>query len=152
MKSKKYTKEQFIEAVTSCGSMRQVLQKLSVESHGGNYATAKKYIKELCLDTSHWFKQAWSKGKKLDYRTKSIEDYFTGKRFITSHKLKKRILKDKIFPHQCMKCHLSSWLGEPIPLELHHKDGDNTNNLKNNIELLCPNCHSLTPNFRNKKR
>lgn len=34
-----------------------------------------------------------------------------------------------------------------IPLEVHHKDGDCTNNLIENLELLCPNCHSLTENF-----
>lgn len=35
------------------------------------------------------------------------------------------------------------------PLEVDHIDGDNNNNLKNNLRILCPNCHSLTPTFRN---
>ena len=34
-----------------------------------------------------------------------------------------------------------------IPLELHHKDGDYRNNNEDNLELLCPNCHSLTSNY-----
>ena len=40
-----------------------------------------------------------------------------------------------------------------VPLEVNHIDGDSKNNRPNNLEILCPNCHSLTPNFRalNKK-
>lgn len=35
-----------------------------------------------------------------------------------------------------------------IPLEIHHKDGDHTNNDENNLDLLCPNCHSLTETYK----
>jgi hypothetical protein len=35
-----------------------------------------------------------------------------------------------------------------IPVELEHKDGNYENNHPDNVELLCPNCHSLTPTFR----
>jgi len=43
-------------------------------------------------------------------------------------------------------------LGGLIPLELHHRDGDRTNNSLANIELLCPNCHALTDNYRGGKK
>lgn len=36
--------------------------------------------------------------------------------------------------------------GEP-PLHVHHIDGDATNNSEDNLQLLCPNCHSLTENY-----
>ena len=39
---------------------------------------------------------------------------------------------------------------EPIPLELHHKDGNRYNNQLDNLMLLCPNCHALTENYRAK--
>lgn len=51
------------------------------------------------------------------------------------------------------KCELCGW-GEKnpvtnlIPLEIHHKDGNYLNNTKENLQVLCPNCHSLTPNFK----
>lgn len=35
-----------------------------------------------------------------------------------------------------------------VPLEVHHKDGDYTNNDENNLDLLCPNCHSLTATYK----
>lgn len=42
----------------------------------------------------------------------------------------------------CTKCNNSEWLGEPIPLEVHHKNGDWQNNKRENLEALCPNCHA----------
>lgn len=55
--------------------------------------------------------------------------------------------------YQC-KCQKCGW-GEKspytqlIPLHVHHIDGDCTNNKEENLQLLCPNCHSLTENFGN---
>ena len=34
-----------------------------------------------------------------------------------------------------------------VPLQIHHIDGDCTNNKEENLQLLCPNCHTLTENF-----
>lgn len=53
------------------------------------------------------------------------------------------------------KCELCGW-GETnhftnkIPLEIHHKDGDYRNNSKENLQVLCPNCHSLTGNYKSR--
>ena len=52
--------------------------------------------------------------------------------------------------HKCEKCENTEWLNQPIVLEVHHKDGDHLNNELENLELLCPNCHSLTENWRGK--
>lgn len=41
---------------------------------------------------------------------------------------------------------LTEWNGKPIPLELHHKDGNHYNNDLTNLEVLCPNCHAQTDN------
>lgn len=37
-------------------------------------------------------------------------------------------------------------------LELHHKDGNRANTKRDNLLILCPNHHSITPNYRNKGR
>ncbi len=52
------------------------------------------------------------------------------------------------------KCSVCGWAKKHsktlvVPLEVNHIDGNAENNLESNLELLCPNCHALTPNFRN---
>ena len=52
--------------------------------------------------------------------------------------------------NKCEKCgwHELNSFTNKVPLELHHKDGDYRNNTEENLELLCPNCHSLTETYR----
>jgi hypothetical protein len=64
-------------------------------------------------------------------------------------------IKKFIFDEQegkCNKCKLNEWLGQDICLELEHIDGDNNNNERSNLELLCPNCHSQTETWRGKNK
>lgn len=63
-----------------------------------------------------------------------------------------RFAKDLILlrGHQCECCKNTEWLGQPINLEVHHIDGDKKNNTLENLQLLCPNCHSYTDNYGTK--
>ena len=54
--------------------------------------------------------------------------------------------------HCCNKCGISEWQGFKIPLELEHKDGNTTNNSRENLEGLCPNCHSITDTWRGRNK
>jgi len=52
------------------------------------------------------------------------------------------------------KCFLCGWNKKhPVtnitPLEIDHIDGNSENNLEKNLRLLCPNCHALTPFYKN---
>jgi 5-methylcytosine-specific restriction endonuclease McrA len=53
------------------------------------------------------------------------------------------------FGNKCMEC---GWdkvhpITNKVPIQLEHIDGDSTNNSIENLKLLCPNCHSLTPTY-----
>ena len=52
------------------------------------------------------------------------------------------------YNNACEKCgwNIPHPKNNKVPLEIHHKDGNYKNSRLDNIELLCPNCHSLTPN------
>ncbi len=54
------------------------------------------------------------------------------------------------YNNRCAKCGWSERnpFTNVIPLEIEHIDGDATNNKEENLTLLCPNCHSLTPTYR----
>lgn len=62
---------------------------------------------------------------------------------ITSHKLKQKLIRDGLKESKCEICGISEWYGIMLPLELHHKDGDHYNNSLENLQILCPNCHSI---------
>lgn len=58
------------------------------------------------------------------------------------------------FNYCCEKCgfnKVNQYTGNPI-LQLHHKDGDCKNNIEENLEVLCPNCHALTDNFGSRNK
>lgn len=111
----------------------------------------KKLISNLNLDISHFTGQFWSKGKKLSPKRK-LSEYLSNQFPIQSYKLKLRLIKEGYFLPKCSNCNLDSWLDNPIPLELDHKNGNNLDNSLENLRLLCPNCHALTPNYRGKNK
>lgn len=51
---------------------------------------------------------------------------------------------------QCENCLHSKWNDQPITLELDHVDGNRVNNIRENLKLLCPNCHAQTPTWRGR--
>ena len=58
-----------------------------------------------------------------------------------------KLLKEGYKEHRCECCGNTEWMGQPIPLEVHHKDGNRNNNTIENFMLLCPNCHAFTPSY-----
>lgn len=63
--------------------------------------------------------------------------------------LKKRLLFET--KDTCEECGQQNiWNNKPLTLELHHIDGNSKNNKRENLQILCPNCHTQTPNHRGK--
>ena len=58
--------------------------------------------------------------------------------------LKRRLFDAGIKARHCESCGLTEWQGQPIPLALHHINGDRHDNRLANLQILCANCHSLT--------
>jgi transposase-like protein len=61
--------------------------------------------------------------------------------------LRARILKAGLKEERCETCGLDEWQGRPLKVTLHHMNGDPYDNRLENLQFLCPNCHSQTPNF-----
>lgn len=64
----------------------------------------------------------------------------------------KSFVKRFLFDTHGNKCEKCGWAEKNeftglIPLHVHHIDGDCSNTVPSNLQLLCPNCHSLTETF-----
>lgn len=85
--------------------------------------------------------------RKENHRKQILESNYEGLSF---ESLRFRILYEQ--NNKCNKCGLNNWLGQELILELEHKDGNNKNNCRSNLEMICPNCHSLTETWRGRNK
>lgn len=152
----KRTKEEYEEAIKKSLSIAQVCRELGIKPIGGNYRVIHQKIKEYNLDISHFTGKAWNQGKRyrLINKPKPLEEILKENSFYNSHKLKQRLIESGLKEHKCENpnCGLTEWLGKPITLELHHINGDHNDNRLENLQLLCPNCHSYTDTYRAKNK
>lgn len=70
----------------------------------------------------------------------------------TRKHLKRRLLQEGLKQNQCEICGLTDWLGKPLTMQLHHVNGDGSDNRLENIQFLCANCHSQTDTYGAKNR
>jgi hypothetical protein len=61
--------------------------------------------------------------------------------------LKRRLISEGLKQNHCEGCGLAAWRGKPLSLELHHVNGDGSDNRLENLQLVCGNCHSQTDNW-----
>lgn len=85
-----------------------------------------------------------SKSRK-SFLDKLMESEFNS---LSDRRKKKRIIIEQ--DNKCNHCKRSKWNKKPIALELEHKDGNRNNNLRENLEVLCPNCHAQTSTWRGR--
>lgn len=147
---RKYSDEQFIEAVKESFSIRETLNKLDVIPSGGNYFTFHNHCKRLDLDISHFDGGAKTRKAKPYSAKLPLSEILILNSPASNAAIKKRLLAEGVKKQMCEYCLLSEWMGKPIPLELEHVNGNNRDNRLENLKIICPNCHALTPTYRGR--
>lgn len=117
------------------------------EQLGCKQDTLNRYLKLMGIEYAG---NQSGKGQPKRKPKMTLAEYLEQSEDIQTNKIRKKILEEGIRAYKCECCGLETWMGRPIPLEVHHKDGDRTNNELSNYELLCPNCHAFTDSYRGK--
>lgn len=154
MKKRSWTTGQLESAIKSSYSYRQVLTCLGLRPTGGNYDQIKKYIQELALETKHFKGRGWNAGMTgVGKPIIPLEKILVNGSNFQSFKLKKRLFGAGLKPKHCEQCRWAEKTEDGyLPLELDHINGNRHDNRLENLRVLCPNCHSLTPTHRGRRR
>lgn len=139
MKRRKYSETEFICAVTNSYSIAEVLNKLGLAHAGGSYKTFYATVRMLKLDISHFKGKGHLKNKSNYWVPKiALEKILVfNSSYSNTSKLKMKLIKANIFKDICSICKIDTWQGEKLSLHLDHIDGNNTNNLIENLGLVC---------------
>ena len=141
----KYTEEFVKQAFNNSKRISDFCRNLGIKPTGGNYRIAKNLITKFNLDITKLKREPWNKGHKVTQPHYTLESLLVKN---SLHKgttsLKNRLIKEGIKEQKCEIC------GYTENLELHHINGDPTDNRLENLQILCPNCHAKTNNFRFK--
>jgi predicted RNA-binding Zn-ribbon protein involved in translation (DUF1610 family) len=137
--------------------MNDVLRHVGLELVGGHHTHISRRIKAYGIDTSHFVPVVRTENMRHNQRRRTAEEILTedtsthaGR--VPSARLK-RAMRELGIEERCAMCGIEAvWLGEPLPLEVDHIDGDWRNNRVENVRFLCPNCHSTTDSYRGRGR
>jgi 5-methylcytosine-specific restriction endonuclease McrA len=154
----KYTKEVLQAAVKESLSVAQVLRRLGLTEAGGTHAHISRRIKAFRIDTSHFLGTRANSGAihKGGARRQTWQEVLVLRAGPTRQKshLLRRALLESGRDYQCQGpgCTVrGEWLGKTIILHVNHKNGDWLDDRPENLELLCPNCHSQTGDYCGSK-
>jgi hypothetical protein len=81
-----------------------------------------------------------------------LEAYAARRRPLRRASLKRLLLDAGLKREVCERCGLDKWRGRRLTIALHHLNGDPGDNRLENLQFLCPNCHSQTENYGGRNR
>jgi len=118
----------------------KVSSKLKLQSHR---PSIRRWTPEAMARANAKRAVTWSKKKEERITTLPWDE-------LSLSDKKLRVLKEQ--NGKCVNGHKLIWMGKNLTPEFHHKDGNESNNDRNNVEMLCPNCHNITDNYMFKNR
>jgi len=140
----KYTKEVLESLAKECVSVSQICQRLGIQQSGSSNTHIKSRLLKYEIDTSHFLGCASNRGKTSS-RKKHWSEHLTvrSKKDRAKTKTLRRALTEAGRKYECAKCHNDgTWSGQKLILEVDHINECGWDNRLENLQYLCPNCHS----------
>ena len=151
-----YTDQQLRAVVADSRSLAAAMHALRLEPVHGNYHRLRYRMEALGLDYDELRLRGRvhrvTSRRRAGSTRQPLEQVLTRGALQNSNRLRQRLIREGLLEPVCARCGLGSWLGNPVPLELDHENGDRYDNRLVNLRLLCPNCHALTPTYRGRNQ
>lgn len=134
------------QLVNECNSFSEILRKQGKAISGASVKLLKQKLEDYNI--SYLFVSEFLKDKEA----KPLEEIMVENSSYKSQDLKKRLINAGLKEDKCEICGQSNiWNGKPLVLQLDHINGNHYDNRFENLRIVCPNCHTQTDTFANKK-
>lgn len=140
-----YTKELLQDAANQSVSIAGVLRALGIKQAGGSQSHVTRMLKKYEIDCSHFTGQSHNRGKRSPIKMSPDQILVVlpeGSNKTATFRLRRALLEAGV-EMTCVMCGLGvEYNGKPIVLEIDHINENWLDNRKENLQFLCPNCHS----------
>lgn len=141
--------DKLADAVATSTSFAAVIRKFGMSASNGSYSVLQNRIAKYNISTAHFS----SKPVRIYDRLPLSDILVENSTYTGTYALKKRLVAEGLLKYECSGCNnVGEWRNKPLTLQLEHKNGVSNDHRIENLEFLCPNCHTQTPTYAGKKR
>jgi len=111
--------------------------------------TIKNRIDYLNLNISHFNRSKSMQKWKNENKLKPLKDILVeNSKYNNGTDIKNKLYKAELKEEKCELCKIGNiWNNKKLTLQLDHINGVHTDNRIENLQIICPNCHSCTENY-----